>query len=89
MRQQGTEGRQVRMRGRVGAVYEWYSENRVRFDTTVGYVERAQQLAQILEDPIDRALLAAVAEGSTATAAAAALGIPGRTGRKIVQRLMG
>lgn len=53
-----------------------------------GYADQAARRAEHANDPIDRALLAAVAEGASAAAAARALGIPERTGRKIVHRLM-
>ena len=74
------------MRGAAKAGGNWDAS--FRCETSRGYADQAAARASRAADPIDRALLAAVAEGASAAAAARALGIPERTGRKIVQRLM-
>lgn len=69
-------------------IRDFYVESDVRYQTTVGYAERAAMLARTLEDPIERALVAAVAEGSTVKATAEVLGLPYPTAKGIVRRLL-
>lgn len=60
----------------------------LRAETTSGYAEQAAARAAGLVDPIERALLAAIANGGTVKGTAKALGIPRTTARDIVRRLM-